>query len=164
LKLVPPSRALVDGGESGVKGNLVIDPFADEDDSVVGTEIAITVWDDKNNLRKFAEALEVNLKIGPNGVEEVGGELTAIRRRLKNQALFGIIRNVDLSVKVAGVLKGIDVATLRRVVGDWTADVKAELEFDLKIPKSAIVIKFKVKLGVDAAGQPSAGVEFVWEF
>jgi hypothetical protein len=163
MKLVPPSKALA-GADGPLKGNFVIDPFAEEGESIVDTEIKVTVWDAKGNKKQLLDSVEVTLKLGPNGIEEVGAEVAVLKRRIKNQMFFGLITKVDLSVKLEGTLKGIDIATAKNLVGGWAAEVKGSLEAELKIPKTSIVIKVEAVLGVDAAGQPVIGAKLEWEF
>jgi hypothetical protein len=160
MRVVPPSQGRRTSEEDAAKGNVVIDPFSDEGPTI-DTEIEITVWDDKNN--KLKQSFEITLKIGAEGVEEVEGELTVIKTRIKNQAFFGLIKNVELSVKLSGSV-GVDLTSAERLLGNWAAELKGSLEFEIHVPSTSIVIKVEGTIGVDTEGNPVPGIQFKFEF
>src|SRR5262249_25616091 len=126
------------------------------------TQIEVTLWDDKGN-KKILPAMKVTLNVGPNTIEEVGGELTLFRQKLKTQMFWGLVTKVQLSVKLSAKLD-FDHSTAQRLVGQWSAQLKSSLEFDLKVPKTSIGVHVEATLGVNQAGKPVPGIQFSVDF
>jgi hypothetical protein len=168
-KLVAPSAVTAPAAaDEGPKGQVIIDPFAERQPvratRTLETQIEVTVWDDKGIGKKLPGPMKVTFNVGPNGFEEVGGELTLLKQKLKNQMFFGAINKVEISLKAEGKLD-FDKSTARRLIGDWGAKLKSSLEFEIKIPKTSITIGVEATLGVDQAGKPSPELKFtVFEF
>jgi hypothetical protein len=166
---VPPSA--VPGPafqDDGPKGLVIIDPFAEPHavraNRTVETQLEITVWDDKGIGKKLPGPMKLSVSVGPNGFEEMGGELTLLKQQLRNQMLFGVLNKVVISLKAGGTLN-FDNSTAQRLMGDWSAKLKSSLEFDIHIPKTSLTIVVEGTLGVDHTGKPSPELKAtVFEF
>jgi hypothetical protein len=166
---VPPSA--VPGPEfqdDGPKGQVIINPFAEPHavraSRTIETQLDITVWDDKGIGKKLPGPMKLSLSVGPNGLEEVGGELTLLKQKLRNHLLFGVLNKVVLSLKAEGTLD-FDTSTAHRLLGDWSAKLKSSLEFEIHIPRTALKIVVEGTLGVDQTGKPSPALKgTVFEF
>jgi len=161
-----PSGASKENADGPVKGQVVIDPFAKpgpfRPGRNVDTQIEVTVWESNGN-RKLLTGMKVTLNVGPNTIEEVGAELTLFKQKLKSQMFWGVITKVELSVKLSGKLD-FDQSTAQRLVGQWSAQLKSSLEFDLKVPKTSIGVHVEGSLGVDLSGKVVPGIQFSWDF
>jgi hypothetical protein len=154
--------------ESPIKGQVVIDPFAKpgpvRPGRNVDTQIEVTLWDSNSaGIGRKLPPMKVTLNVSQNSIEEVGGELTVFKQKLKSQMLWGAISKVELSVKLSGKLD-FDQSTAQHLIGQWSAQLKSSLEFDLKIPKTSIGVHVEGSLGVDQAGKVVPGLQFTWDF
>ena len=160
----PPSNK--PDADSPVKGQVVIDPFAKpgpfRPSRTVDTQIEVTLWDGKG-IGKTLPPMKVTLNVGPNTIEEVGGELTLFKQKLKNQMLWGAVSEVELNLTLGGKLD-FDQSTARRLVGQFSTELKSSLEFDLKIPKTSIGVHVEGSLSVDQGGKVAPGLQFSWDF
>jgi hypothetical protein len=165
--IAPGDSAVKQGDDSPIKGQVIVDPFAQPQKVRPGrnldTQIEVTVWDDKGIGHKLPGPMKVTLNVGQNTIEEVGAELTLLKAKLKSQMFWGLITKVELSVKLSGKLD-FDQSTAQRLVGTWSAQLKSSLEFDLKVPKTSIGVHVEATLGVDQAGKPVPGIQFSWDF
>lgn len=153
--------------DDGIKGQLVVDAFAKpgpvRPGRTVDTQIEVTLWDSNGNSKKLPGTMKVTLNVGPNAIEEVEGEFTAFKARLKSQMFWGVVTKVELSMKMSTKID-FDQSTARRLIGNWSSQVKSSLEFDLRVPKTAITIHVEGTLGVDQGGQPVWGGKFSLDF
>ncbi len=137
-------------------------------DNLVWCEVEVAIWDSKTNIRKiqFLPDAKVSLTISAVGIEEVAGELTALKIKLKALNLaekfkWGFINKVEVSIKGEAGLefkRGFDRGKFTRLFSEWQAKFKASLSFELKIPKTSIKLPIEITPYIDQAGAP--GVEF----
>ena len=98
-------------------------------------------------------------------VKEMALEITPLKATLKNQLAWGTIQKVELSATVSGKTEAkIGQGKVKQLFDNFSTEVKASLEADVKIPKSSIKIHVEGSLKSDLAGKPKAGLEFSWDF
>lgn len=159
-----------------VSASVVIDPKSRQEEGSnrasrhVETQVEVTVWDDKGNKKiGFLPKSKVTLSVGPNGIEEVGGELTAFKLKLKALNLdekfkWGFISKVEIAFKVEGSMN-LDKSTAERLFREWKGKLKAALSFELKIPGTSLKLPIEVAPYVDSEGKPGVGLQFtLFEF
>jgi len=154
-----------------VSASVIIDPKAKQEEGSnraarqVESQVEVSLWDAKGNRNVvFLPKSKVTLSVGPNGVEEVAGELTARKLKLKSLNLaekfkWGSISKVEISFKIEGSMN-LDKSTAERLVREWKGKLKVALSFELRIPGTAIKIPIEVAPYVDSEGKPGVGVQF----
>lgn len=152
-----------------ISPSVIIDPRAETEEGSaragrsVETQIEVTVWEANGN-RKLLPKVSATFNIGPNGFEEAGAEVTALKVKLKNQLFWGVIQNVQFAVKIGAALS-FEKSTLTRVIGEWSGKLKSSLAADLNIPGTSIKIPVECSLYVDATGKPGGNIQVTaWEF
>jgi hypothetical protein len=164
---VPPVQPF----DPRVSASVVVDPTAKQEEGSaraprhVESQVEVSLWDAKGNRTVgVVPRAKVTLSVGPNGVEEVAGELTAFKARLKALNLaekfrWGAVSKVEVSVKVEGSMN-LDKSTAERHFREWKGKLKATLAFELKIPGTSIALPIEVGPYVDSEGKPGVGVQF----
>lgn len=154
-----------------VSASVIIDPKAKQEEEskrasrAVESQVEVSIWDDKGNKKiGIIPKSKVTLSVGPNGVEEVAGELTAFKLKLKALNLaekfkWGTISKVEIAFKVEGSIN-LDKSTAERLFTEWKGKLKVALSFELKIPGTSIRLPIEIAPYLDSEGKPGIGVQF----
>ena len=138
------------------------------DDSLITCQVEVAIWDAKTNTRMVQHLPEakVSLKVGPGGIEEVSGELTALKVKIKALNLadkfkWGFINKVEVSFKgeVGLEFKSQGKDQMNRLFTEWQAKTKVSLSFDLQIPKTSLKLPIEISPYIDQAGSVGVGVQ-----
>lgn len=153
--------------------NMVYDLKAHEEDEkkdeeqrtrLLQCQVEITVWDIRGNKRVMGlPGGKVTLTFGPNGVEEITGEVTALSIRLGSLNLdkkiaSGEYVKVEIAIKGEGTVN-IEKGKAERQLAEWEAKLKLSLTVQFRIPKTSIVLPpIEVTPYVNHEGKP--GIQF----
>jgi len=152
--------------------NMVYDLHAREEDKkkeeertrLLECQVEIKLWDTKGNARvMLLPDGKVTLTFGPNGVEEVSGEATALSVRLgaldlEKKINSGEYVRVEIAIKGEGTIN-IEKGKAERLLAEWEAKLKLSLTTQLRIPKTTIVLPpIEVTPYVNNEGKP--GIQF----
>jgi hypothetical protein len=154
--------------------NMEYDTKAREEDekhnptSYLTCQVEVAIWDAKTNVRRIQAmpGAKLSLKVGANSVEEVTGELTALKLRLRDlklgdKIMWGSVSKVEIAFKgEAGVefVRHIDKDRVEGLFRKWQAKMKITLAVDLQIPGTNIKLPIEISPYIDNEGK--AGVQF----
>ncbi len=151
--------------------NMVYDLKAHDEDEkkeeqrtrILECKVEVKVWEaglGYGRVVPFPEG-KVSLTFGPNGLEEVGAEVTALTVRLadfaKNIANTQYAK-VEISIKGEGAVK-VEKGKAQRLLADWEAKLKLSLTAQFRIPNTTIMLPpIEVTPYIDHEGKP--GIQF----
>ena len=165
------NAAAPDDPDKIVTAKTVLDPFDDDGGATITTQIEVSVFEATGIKRKLPGEYKFTMKLAPGDevsaakVKEMALEITPIKTTLKNQLAWGIIQKVEFSATVSGKTEAkIDNGKVKRLFDNFSTEVKASLEADVKIPRSSVKIHVEGSLKSDLVGKPKAGLEFSWDF
>lgn len=138
------------------KRKFVVDPF-DDDGVTVKAQLELDLVEASGRRLNAPGEFSATLEVKNGRLVEVGAEWTGLKKRLKDRIARGAIRNVEITITVAGKTD-LSEATARQIFGAWSAEAKATLGADLHVGKT------KVRVEIGAKGDTEHGLGPSLEF
>ena len=138
--------------------NFVIDPF-DDDGVSVKAQLELDLVEASGRRLNAPGEFSATLEVKNGRLVEVGAEWTGLKKRLKDRIARGAVRNVEITITVAGKTD-LSEATARQIFGAWSAEARATLGADLHVGKTRVRVEIGAKGDTEHGLGPSLEFTF----